>query len=71
MSRRTEIEQARANALKVVRTAVRLRHSIEADNELNEKIDEAGKVFDAAVARKELPDPLTILAAIGETAVDA
>ncbi len=71
MSRRTDIEQARANALKVVRTAVRLRHSIEADNELNRKIDEAGRAFDAAVARKELPDPLTILAAIGEKAVDA
>ncbi len=71
MSRLTDIEQARRNALKVVRTAVRLRYSIEADNELNEKIDEAGRVFDAAVARGELPDPLTVLTAIGEEAASA
>jgi len=68
---RTPIEQARFNALKVVRTAVNLRHSIEAGNELNEKLHEAGKLFDEAVARGELPDPLTILAAVGEEPADA
>lgn len=63
----TEIEQAKRNALKVVRAAVRLRHSIEADNELNRRLFEAEKVFDAAVARGRLPDPISILDAIGET----
>lgn len=32
---RPSLEQARMNARKVARTAIRLKHSIEADNELN------------------------------------
>lgn len=62
----TEIEQARKNALKVVRAAVRLRHSIEADNELNKRLFDAEKAFDKAVASGVLPSPLSILDAIGE-----
>lgn len=57
--------------LKVVRTAVRLRHSIEADNELNARLDDAATIFDQAVLRGELPDPVTILGEMGETDADA
>ena len=64
--RLTETEQARKNTLKVVRAAVRLRHAIEADNELNERLFDAEKAFDRSVAKGLLPDPMSILDAIGE-----
>lgn len=64
--RLTEIEQARKNTLKVVRAAVRLRHSIKADDELNERLFVAEKAFDKAIANGFLPDPISILDAIGE-----
>lgn len=66
MTQLTEVELARKNTLKVVRTAIRLRHSIEADIELNRRLYEAEAAFDAAVARGELPGPLTVLRALGE-----
>lgn len=52
-----EIEQARKNLAKTVRAAVRLRHSIAADNELFEVLPKALKAFDDSVQRGELPDP--------------
>lgn len=33
---RSDLEQARINARKVARSAIRLKHSVAADNELNE-----------------------------------
>lgn len=35
MKSRTDKEQDRVNALKIARTAIRLKHMIEADNEMN------------------------------------
>lgn len=60
MSQRDKVEMARANMLKTIRTAVRLRHSLEADAELNEVLPQAQARFDAAVMRGVLPDPLDI-----------
>ena len=44
--------------LKTLRAAVRLKHSIAADNELNTLLPDAEAAFDAAVQRGELPDPV-------------
>jgi len=59
-----DVDQARRNVLKTVRAAVRLRHSIEADNELNLVLPKALDKFNAAVLRGEIPDPLEIKAAL-------
>ena len=58
-------DQARANMLKVIRTAIRLKHSIAADEELNEVLPLAEKKFNAALHRGELPAPLDIKKALG------
>ena len=44
-AKRTEFEQARANALKTIRTAIRLKHSLEADKELNRVLPDFEKQF--------------------------
>jgi hypothetical protein len=56
--KREKIEQAWANRQKVIRAAIRLRHSIAADNEINETIDVERRKFEAAVQRGVLPAPL-------------
>lgn len=56
MAAKTDTEVARAALLKAIRTAVRLRHSLEADAELNSVLDEAAKSFDQKVLRGELPE---------------
>lgn len=60
-----EYEQARAEMVKTIRSAVRLKHSIEADRELNEVLPKAEKAFNAAVQRGELPEPNEYLALAG------
>lgn len=60
MAKRTKIEQEFANRRKVVRTAVRLKHSLEADNELNDVLDETEKEFSKNVLKGLLPPPLDI-----------
>lgn len=58
------VEQRRRNALKVVRAAIRVKHSIAADNELAEVLPEVERRFDAAVLRGQLPEPLDIVKAL-------
>ena len=60
-----KIDQERANMLKTIRAAVRLRHSIEADNELNEVLPRAQAKFDAAILRGQLPSTTEIKKAVG------
>lgn len=60
MTPKDNIEQARANMLKTIRTAVRLRHSIAADEELNEILPRAEAKFFKRVQNGELPDALDI-----------
>lgn len=62
---KAEAEQARVNTLKIIRAAVRLKHSIAADNELNEVLPEAEMRFDSAVQRGKLPSPVEIKRAVG------
>lgn len=49
--RKAKEEQQRANMLKVIRAAVRLKYSIQADNELNEVLPLAEKRWDDALTR--------------------
>lgn len=65
MKKRTDDEQARANALKVVRSAIRLKHSIAADEELNQVLPSFEKKFNAALLRGERPEPLDMKRALG------
>jgi hypothetical protein len=51
--------------LKTIRTAVRLRYSIAADEELNEVLPRAEAKFNAAVLRGEVPAALDIKKALG------
>jgi hypothetical protein len=57
---RDKVDQARADLLKTVRTAVRLKHSLAADRELNEVLPEAERKFNAAIMKGELPSPLDV-----------
>lgn len=60
-----KVDLQRASMLKIIRTAVRLKHSIAADEELNEVLPKAEAKFNAAVLRGEIPDPAIIRKAIG------
>ena len=66
MSKRGSIDQAWVNRQKVIKAAVRLKYSIDADNKINEIIDDEYKKFYKAVqAGKMLPpfDPEKTLGA--------
>ena len=65
MIHKDEVDQARAETLKIIRSAIRLKHSINADRELNEVLPKAQAKFDASVMRGVLPDPLDVKKAIG------
>ena len=52
------IEQAWLNRLKILRTAIRLKYSLMADNELNIRRDEEYKKFYKAVQEGKLLPPL-------------
>ena len=62
---RDKADQARANTLKIIRTAIRLKHSIAADEELNEVLPRAEAKFNAAVLRGDVPAPHDIKKALG------
>lgn len=56
---KNKVDQALANRIKVLRTAVRLKYSIMADNELNQRVDEERKKFYKAVQEGRVLPPLT------------
>ena len=60
------IEQAWANRAKIIRAAIRLKHSIAADNEINDTLKAELVKFEAAVQRGELPAPLDTQVIRGE-----
>jgi len=62
MNQKTKIEQARADFIKTVRTAVRLKHSLHADAELNELLPEKMKMFEKLIQKGILPSPIDIKA---------
>lgn len=55
---RDKIEQAWTNRRKVIAAAIRLKHTLAADNEINEILDEERRKFDKAVLKGVLPAPL-------------
>jgi hypothetical protein len=57
MSKRGHIDQSWANRQKVIRAAVRLKFSIDADNRLNEIIDEEYKKFYKSVQQGKMLPP--------------
>ncbi len=57
---RGNIEQAWANRLKVLRAAIRLKHSIMADEELNAVLDEEKKKFFKGVQSGKLPKAIDV-----------
>jgi len=59
------VDQARADMLKTIRTAIRLRHSLEADRELNEVLPRAEVRFNASIQRGILPDPVDLKKRLG------
>lgn len=65
MAKRTEFEQARANALKTVRAAIRLKHSLAADDELNRVLPEFEKQFTRSYQNGVLAAPLDIKKVLG------
>lgn len=62
---RDQVDQARVETLKIIRAAVRLKHSLAADRELNDVLPEAELRFNAAVSRGKLPAPIEIKRAVG------
>lgn len=64
-SKRTDFEQARANALKTVRAAIRLKHSLQADEELNRVLPEFEKKFTKSFQNGVLQDPIDIKKVLG------
>jgi hypothetical protein len=63
---RVPIEQAWANRAKIIRSAIRLKHSVAADNEINDTLKDELIKFEAAVQRGELPAPLDTKVIRGE-----
>ena len=54
MIKKSPIEQERANIIKVSRTLIRLKHSIAADNEINDVLPARLEEFDKALQHGEL-----------------
>lgn len=61
MNQKDDIALRRAAMLKAARSAVRLKHSLAADAELNERLPELERAFDAAVKNGRLPDVARML----------
>jgi len=57
VSKRGAIDQAWVNRQKVIKAAVRLKYSIDADNKINEIIDEEYKKFYKAVQEGRMLPP--------------
>lgn len=61
MDQKDDIALRRAALMKAARSAVRLRHSIAADEELNTILPELERTFNAAVQRGLVPEVAALL----------
>lgn len=61
MRKKTEIEMQRAKVAKVTRTLVRLKHSLAADQEINDVLPDTLSEFNAAVESGQLLELTTNL----------
>jgi hypothetical protein len=57
---RGRIEQELVNRVTIARALTRLKHRINADNELNEKLDELKKRFYKKVQQGQLPAAINV-----------
>lgn len=57
---KTPSEVAKAEMVKTLRAAVRLKHSLAADRELNEVLPAAEQAFDSAIQRGVLPSAIDV-----------
>lgn len=65
-TRKDEAQLAKANMVKVARTAIRLKHTIIADAELNQVLPDLEDAFDKAVAGGRLPGDVNVKALVAE-----
>jgi len=63
MQQKDDITLRRAALLKAARSAIRLRHSLAADAELNEVIPQLERDFNAAIQRGMVPEVAVMLRA--------
>jgi hypothetical protein len=56
----TRIQRARISFIKTIRAAVRLKHSIAADNELDRVLPVKLEAFERFLQRGKLPTPIDI-----------
>lgn len=61
MTPKDDIELRKRALFKAARSAVRLRHSLEADAELNDLLPVLERAFDSSVSRGILPEVATML----------
>lgn len=54
MKRKTPVEMERARIAKAARTLIRLKHSLAADEEMNEVLPDTLEAFDEAISRGEV-----------------
>lgn len=55
-----EIELAKVQMVKTMRSMIRLKYSLAADAELNEKLPEAERQFDKAIQQGMLPSSIDV-----------
>lgn len=65
MTPKDDIELRKRALFKAARSAVRLKHSLEADAELNELLPQLERAFDSAVSRGRLPEVALMLREAG------
>jgi hypothetical protein len=66
VNQKTDIEMARTAMLKMIRAAVRLKHAIAADEELNYALPQAEAAFNKALHSGQLEDGLNVLDIVQE-----
>jgi len=67
MNKKSEIEMERARIIKITRTLTRLKHSLNADEEINDVLPARLSEFDSALQDGELK---TLTSNVGETLDD-
>ncbi len=60
MAKRGKIEQELVNRIKIARALTRLKHSLAADNELNDKLDDATKKYFKQIQAGKQPTALSV-----------
>lgn len=55
MRRKSDVEMKRKAIEKIIRTNIRLKHSLKADMELNEKLTDVLEAFDERVLKGQMP----------------